>query len=48
MNEWQVIGIKEAIESLDHDGSIPHEEIEAWISSWGRCSELPVPKTLKL
>jgi predicted transcriptional regulator len=35
VNEWQVAGIKGAIASLDHDESVPHEQVRDWVKSWG-------------
>jgi RHH-type transcriptional regulator, rel operon repressor / antitoxin RelB len=43
-NEWQVAGIKAALTSVDHEGTIAHEDMERWINSWGTKSELPPPK----
>lgn len=43
-NEWQVAGIKAALASAQQEGTIPHEDIEAWINSWDTKSELPPPK----
>jgi predicted transcriptional regulator len=44
VNEWQVAGIKAAIETVDREGTISHAEVEAWASSLGNGSELPIPK----
>ena len=44
MNEWQVAGVRKAIASLDRGGSIPHEQVKAWVKSWGGKRERPVPK----
>jgi len=44
VNEWQVAGIKGAIESMDRGEGIPHERVKEWIASWGTKNELPVPK----
>ncbi len=43
-NEWQVAGIKTAIASAKQEGTIAHEDIEAWIRSWNTDSELTPPK----
>jgi predicted transcriptional regulator len=43
-NEWQVAGIKAAIASVDREGAISHADMEAWASSLGSASELPVPQ----
>jgi predicted transcriptional regulator len=44
VNEWQVAGIKRAIESMDRGEGVPHERVKEWITSWGSKNELPVPK----
>lgn len=43
-NEWQIAGIKRAMNSLDRGEAIPHEEVKEWASSWGRKHERPAPK----
>lgn len=43
-NEWQVAGIKAALKSIEHEGTIAHEDVEEWINSWDTKSELPSPK----
>jgi predicted transcriptional regulator len=44
LNEWQVAGIEEAIEQADRGELVPHEDVEAWVKSWGKKDELPRPK----
>ena len=44
VNEWQVEGIKKAIEEMDRGEGIPHEDVKAWVNSWGTKHELPMPK----
>lgn len=44
VNEWQVAGIKQAIASLDRGEGVPHEDVKAWVKSWGRKRERPAPK----
>ena len=44
VNEWQVAGIKKAIESLDRGKGVPHEQVKDWIASWGNVNERPIPK----
>jgi len=45
LNAWQVAHIKEALEE-DESGApgVPHEEVVAWMESWGTERELPRPK----
>jgi len=44
VNEWQVAGIKQAMASLDRGEGVPHEEVKAWVKSWGRKRERPAPQ----
>jgi len=44
VNEWQVAGIKQAIETLDRGEGVSHKEVKDWVASWGRKRERPVPK----
>jgi RHH-type transcriptional regulator, rel operon repressor / antitoxin RelB len=44
VNEWQVVGIKQAIETLDRGEGVSHKEVKDWVASWGRKRERPVPK----
>ena len=41
--EWQVEGIKKAIQSLDVGKGVPHQEVMDWLESWGSENELPKP-----
>jgi len=44
-NEWQIAVIKAALSLAKQEGTIPHEDIEAWIRSWGIEAELFPPKS---
>jgi RHH-type transcriptional regulator, rel operon repressor / antitoxin RelB len=33
VNEWQVAGIKQAMQSMDRGEGIPHEEVKQWLRS---------------
>jgi predicted transcriptional regulator len=33
VNEWQIAGIKRAIEAMDRGDGIPHERVKEWIAS---------------
>jgi hypothetical protein len=35
--------IEEARASIAREGTIPFEEIEAWVNSWGTANPLPKP-----
>jgi RHH-type transcriptional regulator, rel operon repressor / antitoxin RelB len=43
INEWQVAGIKAAIESADRGEFVPHDQVKAWVNSWDSDNELPMP-----
>jgi predicted transcriptional regulator len=47
VNEWQIAGIKQAMQSIDEVGVIPHDEIKRWVRSWSSRKERPAPKPRK-
>lgn len=44
VNEWQVAGVKHAIEEADRGELTPHDQVRAWVGSWGGNNELPLPR----
>ena len=44
VNEWQVAGVRKAMVSLDRGESVPHEQVKAWVKSWGGKRRQPAPK----
>ena len=44
VNEWQVAGVRKSMGTLDRGESVPHEQVKAWVSSWGGKRERPAPK----
>ncbi|HEX8948571.1 MAG TPA: CopG family ribbon-helix-helix protein [Dissulfurispiraceae bacterium] len=44
--EWQIGEIKRRVGAADHSGAefIPHEDIEAWLKTWGTKKERKPPK----
>ena len=44
VNEWQVAGIRRAIASVDRGEQVSHGQVKAWIASWGRRGERPIPR----
>jgi len=44
VNEWQIAGIKRAMQSLDRGDGIAHEQVREWVRSWGGSKERPAPK----
>ena len=47
VNEWQVAGIKSAIQSIDSRGGVAHDDVKAWINSWDGRSEKSRPHPKK-
>ena len=47
VNEWQIAGIRAAMQSLDRGESIPHEQVKEWVKSWGSRKGRPAPKSRK-
>lgn len=45
VQEWQIAGIQEAIESLDRGEGVAHEEVKAWAGSLGTDDERAPPGT---
>jgi RHH-type transcriptional regulator, rel operon repressor / antitoxin RelB len=44
VNEWQISGIKAAIEDLERGGErFEHEAVRRWVESWGSEDELKPP-----
>ena len=40
INEWQIAGIKAAIEDLERGERFEHEDVRRWVESWGSKDEL--------
>jgi RHH-type rel operon transcriptional repressor/antitoxin RelB len=43
INEWQIAGIKAAIEDVDRGERVEHEAVRKWVESWGSEAELEPP-----
>jgi predicted transcriptional regulator len=43
VNEWQVVGVKKAMVSLDRGEGATHEQVKTWVKSWGRKRERATP-----
>ncbi len=41
---WQLAAIDQGIEAADAQRVVPHEDVAAWVQSWGKANELPMPK----
>ena len=44
VQEWQLAAIDEGIKAADAGQIVPHEDVAAWVQSWGHPTELPMPK----
>ena len=44
IHQWQLVAIDEGISAADAGRLIVHEDVVAWVQSWGRPDELPMPK----
>jgi predicted transcriptional regulator len=44
VQEWQLAAIDEGIKAADAGQVVAHEEVVAWVRSWGKPDELPMPK----
>jgi predicted transcriptional regulator len=40
---WQIRAIQEGIEAADAGDLAPHEDVAAWVASWGTEAEKPAP-----
>jgi predicted transcriptional regulator len=44
VQEWQLAAIDAGISAADAGRVVAHEDVVAWVQSWGRPDELPMPK----
>jgi predicted transcriptional regulator len=44
MQEWQLAAIDEGIRAADAGRIAAHDDVAAWVESWGRPDELPMPE----
>ena len=44
IQEWQLAAIEEGIREADAGRVVAHEDVAAWVQSWGQPTELPMPK----
>ena len=44
VREWQLAAIDEGLGQADAGQLVPHEDVVAWVRSWGSPDELPMPK----
>lgn len=41
---WQLVAIEEGIKAADEGRVVEHENVVAWVRSWGSPDEHPMPK----
>jgi predicted transcriptional regulator len=44
VQEWQLAAVDEGIKAADAGRVAAHEDVAAWVKSWGSPDELPVPE----
>lgn len=44
VQEWQLSAIDDGLKAADEGRVATHEDVVAWVRSWGRPDELPMPK----
>lgn len=44
VQEWQLAAIDEGIKAADAGLVVTHEDVVAWVESWGQADEPPMPK----
>ncbi len=43
VQEWQIVGIEDALAALDRGEGVPHQDVKSWAASLGGDDELPTP-----
>lgn len=46
-NEWQVAGVRAAIDAIDEEGGVPHDRVKAWVESWDGARAVARPRPRK-
>jgi predicted transcriptional regulator len=41
---WQFAAIEEGLRDADAGRVVPHDDVVAWVESWGRPDERPIPE----
>jgi predicted transcriptional regulator len=41
---WQLAAIDEGVKAADEGRVVAHEDVAAWVRSWGDCDEMPKPE----
>jgi predicted transcriptional regulator len=43
LQSWQLAAIRQGLEEADAGKLVPHEDVVAWVESWGNEDERPMP-----
>lgn len=44
IQEWQLAAIEAGVQAADSGRVVMHEDVVAWVQSWGSPDELPMPQ----
>jgi predicted transcriptional regulator len=44
VQQWQLSAIDEGIQAADAGRLVSHDDVSAWVQSWGKTDELPQPE----
>ena len=44
LQEWQLAAVEEGIRDAEAGRVVAHEDVVAWVRSWGQPDELPMPE----
>jgi len=44
LQAWQLAAIDEGIKAADEGRVVAHDDVVAWVRSWGQPDEIPMPK----
>jgi predicted transcriptional regulator len=44
VQQWQLAAIDEGIQVADAGRLVSHDDVSAWVESWGKTGELPQPE----
>ena len=47
VQEWHLAAIEEGIRDANAGRVVPHDDVAAWVRSWGKTDELPIPEWRK-
>ena len=47
VQEWQIGAIGAGLAALDRGEGVPHDQVKAWVASWGGAEEIPKPSAAR-